>query len=266
MTCSSNTVEETTTSSTGRRFRGRNFTSLLAAFFFLALFVSGVVLYVTPRGRFAHWTGWRLLGLNKDQWQSVHVNASLIFLVIMVFHLVVNWRPFWTYCRSRLQKGIRISRELTATLVLGVFAIVASIVGLPPFGTIMEAEEAIKMSWEREVDRAPLPRVEDFSFEAYARPRDWNMDRRGGRGMGRGAGRGERRGTGQAWDQERGLGRATIDELAARAGIGVNRAIEILGRRGITASKDDNVRTLAGKYGLLPNDLLRMLEGERARR
>ena len=250
MICSSNTVEETTTGSTGRRFRGRNFTSLLAAFFFLALFVSGTVLYIAPKGRVAHWTGWRLLGLEKDQWQSVHVNASLIFLVIMVFHLVVNWRPFWTYCRSRLRKGIRISSELTATLVLGVFAVVASIIGLPPFGTIMVAEEEIKAVWEREVDRAPVPHAEDFSFDDYKKLRDGSGGRRG------------RRGTGQAWGQRRGLGRATVEDLAARAGIGVDRAIEILGRRGITATSGDNVRALASKHGLLPSDLLRMLERE----
>lgn len=262
MICSSNTVEETTTGSTGRRFRGRNFTSLLAAFFFLALFVSGVVLYVAPKGRVAHWTGWRLLGLEKDQWQSVHVNASLIFLVIMVFHLVVNWRPFWTYCRSRLQKRIRISRELTATLVLGVFAIVAAIIGLPPFGTIMEAEKEIKAAWEHEVNRAPVPHAEDLYLEDYAEPRDGSMGRRWRRGTGRGADRGERRRTEQIWGQRRGLGHATVDELAARAGIGVDRAIEILGRRGITATRGDNVRALAGKHRLLPNDLLWMLESE----
>lgn len=296
------------TGSTGRRFRGRNFTSLLATLFFLALFVSGVVLYVAPKGRVAHWMAWRLLGLDKDQWQSVHVNASLIFLIVMIFHLVINWRSFWKYCRSRLQKGIRISSELTAALVLGVVVVAASITGLPPFGTIMEVEEEIKASWEHEVERGPIPHAEDLSLEDFARaigmpldealaalrahgipvgdpqenlrslakrssvapsdihailvPRGGSGDRRGGQGTGQGTGRGGGQGAGQGGGQGRGLGRATLEQLAARAGIGVDRAIEILGQRGIPASPGDNARALAGRHGLQPTDLLRMLEGE----
>jgi hypothetical protein len=47
------------------RFQLRGFVSLLLTLFFLALSFSGVMLYLTPRGRVANWTGWSMLGLEK---------------------------------------------------------------------------------------------------------------------------------------------------------------------------------------------------------
>jgi len=50
-----------------RRFNVRGFTSLTLTLAFLVMLISGIVLYVTPRGRTANWTGWTMLGLEKDQ-------------------------------------------------------------------------------------------------------------------------------------------------------------------------------------------------------
>jgi hypothetical protein len=44
----------------------KGFTSLLLAVAFLMLGFSGVILYLTPRGRVANWTGWTMLGLDQQ--------------------------------------------------------------------------------------------------------------------------------------------------------------------------------------------------------
>ena len=69
------------------KFHFRGFVSLFLMLAFLVLSVSGVVLYVTPRGRVANWTGWTMLSLEKQTWQSVHVGIALLFLVGAVLHL-----------------------------------------------------------------------------------------------------------------------------------------------------------------------------------
>ena len=50
-----------------RRFNWRGFASLATGFAFLIMIVSGVVLYVAPRGRVANWTDWTVMGLGKEE-------------------------------------------------------------------------------------------------------------------------------------------------------------------------------------------------------
>ena len=55
---------------------------------FLMLILSGTMLYVSPPGRVAHWTGWTLLGGSKEQWGAVHSLMALVFLIGGLFHLL----------------------------------------------------------------------------------------------------------------------------------------------------------------------------------
>ncbi len=82
------------------RFRAKGFTSLLLACTFLVVAVSGVILFMTPRGRVANWTGWTMAGLDKHEWAALHINTCLVFLAVALGHLLLNWRLFWSYIRS----------------------------------------------------------------------------------------------------------------------------------------------------------------------
>ena len=74
------------------KFQSKGFTSLLLAVALPILGFSGIILYVTPRGRIANWTGWTMLGLGKQGWQAVHINVALLFLIVACIHLYLNWR------------------------------------------------------------------------------------------------------------------------------------------------------------------------------
>ena len=63
-----------------KRFSAKGFTSLLLTCSFLVLAVSGIILFMTPKGRDAHWTNWTMLGLGKEGWGAVHINNSILFL------------------------------------------------------------------------------------------------------------------------------------------------------------------------------------------
>ena len=84
-------------SSSEKPFRLRNFISLLITFSGLVMIVSGLVLYVVPEGRVAYWTNWKLFGLTKTAWGSVHTNLSFVFFIALFFHLYYNWRVLKAY-------------------------------------------------------------------------------------------------------------------------------------------------------------------------
>jgi len=92
------------------KFHWKVFVSFYVVFSFLALAVSGIVLYVAPPGRVANWSVWQLLLLSKAQWQAVHTIVALAFLVAAGFHIYFNWKVLVAYVKSKLQAGIRMKR------------------------------------------------------------------------------------------------------------------------------------------------------------
>jgi hypothetical protein len=84
------------------KFQTRKFTSLTLALGSLVLGASGVVLFSAPKGRVAHWTNWTLLGVTKDDWQAIHINIALLFLVVSGFHLYFTGRGSGVTSRRKL--------------------------------------------------------------------------------------------------------------------------------------------------------------------
>jgi hypothetical protein len=142
------------------KFHWKVFVSFYVVFSFLALAVSGIVLYVAPPGRIANWSVWRLLLLSKAQWQAVHTIVALAFLVAAGFHIYFNWKVLVAYLKSKLQAGIRMKRELAAASLTGAAILAVSITGVPPFGTVMDVGEEIKNSWSTTSSEPPIPHAE----------------------------------------------------------------------------------------------------------
>jgi len=76
-----------------RPFQWRALISVLVALCFLMLAVTGMVLFISPPGRVANWTNWSVLGLRKSEWGGIHIWFGLLFLMVSVWHLVLDWRP-----------------------------------------------------------------------------------------------------------------------------------------------------------------------------
>jgi len=150
------------------RFQTKGFTSLLLTLTFVALAFSGVILYVTPRGRVANWTGWTLLGLEKGQWQSVHTNIAILFVLAAVLHLILNWSMLWGYIKKKGVFAVNMKLEmLLAALVAGV-VLAGSVLGWPPFSSVMALNYQIKDYWEQEPVTSPAPHAEEFTLERLA--------------------------------------------------------------------------------------------------
>lgn len=160
--------QETTNSRPGRRFSLRGFTSLLLSLAFLSMLVSGTMLFLTPRGRTANWTDWTLVGLDKHQWGSVHVNNSIVFVAIAIVHLLLNWSVLARYIKKKTSTGLNMKKELALATVLAGVCIVGPIWNLPPFSNLMGLNEDIKDYWDENAQEAPVPHAEEFSLTELA--------------------------------------------------------------------------------------------------
>ncbi|MCB1124707.1 MAG: DUF4405 domain-containing protein [Verrucomicrobiae bacterium] len=127
---------------------------------FLALAISGVILFIAPPGRVANWTDWSIAGLTKHVWTGLHVWFATLFLVMTGVHLFYNWRPMMSYLKKRRGQtsGIRVEWLSSAVMAIVLFAGVTF--ALPPFINYIDWQESIKESWEEPTTRAPIPHAE----------------------------------------------------------------------------------------------------------
>jgi len=124
----------------------RKWIDLFLFYFSLILVISGVVLYIMPHGRVAYFTGWTFLGLDKDQWDGLHIISGLVIGVVAVIHTIINWKPLKNYLFKR--------ESLLALGITGV-VIAGTITNFPPFKWVFQLEESIKNSWD--VNRYQIP-------------------------------------------------------------------------------------------------------------
>lgn len=138
-------------------FQKRAFTSLLLTFVSLAATISGVVLYFSPRGRYANWNGWAPGGLTREEWISLHINTCLFLLVVASIHLVLNWRTFYGYIKRQLGQGQLLHFEMATALLATSVLLVATYANLPPFSTVTAWRYHIKNLWEQQpTNQQPL--------------------------------------------------------------------------------------------------------------
>ena len=82
-------------------------------------------MYLRPEGSVARWSGWRLLGLDKRDWEGVHITLAATFALLALLHIILNWKPLLGYLRARTSRLYRPGRELAvaALLVLVLFGL-----------------------------------------------------------------------------------------------------------------------------------------------
>ncbi len=157
-----------TDSLTPRKFKLKGFTSLLLTFSFLVIGFTGVMLYFTPKGRVAHWTGWTMLGLDKDQWSAIHMTGGLLFLIVSSVHLYLNWGIFWSYLKKKAAAGIHLKWELVAAMLIVAVVVTGTLSEVPPFSSVIKLNDQVKVYWAGLAPKAPIPHAEDLTLEAFA--------------------------------------------------------------------------------------------------
>jgi len=93
---------------------------------------SSLVLFIAPQWNVAYWTGWRVLGMGKADWSSLHMNLGFVVLCAALLHIYLNWEHITKYVKSRAKQALTPSWELAFALVLTVAVIAGSNMGLPP--------------------------------------------------------------------------------------------------------------------------------------
>ncbi len=129
-------------------FYTRGFTVFVLIFSALALTISGIVLYIAPPGRYTKWVDWRVLSISKDGWEAIHINFSLLFVILLGLHIYYNWRVLKGYLRRGVAWTVRYRWELLAATLVTAVVLAGSLLEWPVFGDIVAFGEEIKAQIE----------------------------------------------------------------------------------------------------------------------
>ena len=130
--------------------RVRRFISATLFLSFLVAVVSGVLLYLRPEGSLARWAGWSAIGLDKKQWEAVHIVFVLLLLGASLAHIAFNWKPLISSLfpkapasSSTARRGL-IGVEWLGAGVLVALALWATLGPHPPVTSLIAMRTALK--------------------------------------------------------------------------------------------------------------------------
>lgn len=147
----------------------RGLVSFLVFGGFLVMTLTGLVLYVVPPGRVANWIDWRLLNLSKEQWADIHITFSLMFVIAGVIHLFYNWKPFLHYLGTRFKGHLQMRWEGAATVAVLALMVAGTLAPWPPFTQILAFNELLRESWSTGADaEPPFGHAEEVTLKSLA--------------------------------------------------------------------------------------------------
>ena len=264
------------------KFSWRAFISFGLTYSFIIIFLTGVVLYMSPAGRYAHWVNWKILGLTKEGWQALHTVFSYTFVILSIFHLfTINWKAFLSYLKTKKQSGLNKKREFYISTVLVLTFFLGIVYSVPPFKSVMDFGEYLTASWEQAEEEPPIPHAELLTLAELAEQMKLSSVDQVTRKLTLHEIKFEdasqtlqelaiinnttpmeiynqiskKSGTEQ---QGSGIGKKTLEIFAAEVGKTTDDVLKILNENGIEAEKDQTLREIGDQNNIPPRDIFEL--------
>ena len=272
-----------------KKFSWRGWTTFVVTISFIVDTISGVILYIAPPGRIAHWTNWTVWGLDKEEWEAIHTIFGYVLLIIVGIHLYYNWKIFWNFIWSKVRKALNLKWELITATVLCLFLFLGTLWNIPPFSSTMDLGEHFKQSWEEAKVEIPIAHAELLSLQEFAEKIKVPVDQilralksRGYKVMNVQQTLGDvakenRTSPDKLYEaiksegvkpavpatiEGTGMGKKTLNAICSEKGISLEEVLARLKQKGIEANPNDKLKDVASKLGKTPMEIFAIIEGK----
>ncbi len=155
----------------------RRVTSLVLLIDFLLMTTTFIVLYIVPAGRIANWADWRLWGLSKDQWSAIHTNLGTLFLIAIIFHIYVNWKPIIKYLKNKKNDLTFINKDSIIALIITIVVILGTYYKTPPLSSFLNYSASIKDHAAITLGDPPYGHAELSSLKTFVKKVNINLEK-----------------------------------------------------------------------------------------
>lgn len=280
-----------------KKFHKRGFVSQFTALSFLAMTITGIVLYIVPQGRVAYWTDWKLIGLTKTDWTNLHTVSWFLFMIAGSFHIYYNWKALMNYLFSKAAAAVSFKRELAISVLIFCFVLLSGMFQIPPLKYIIDLNDYIKKSWVKSPEyEPPFGHAEELSLKTFSKKMKIDlqlameelknkgfvveketdslkkiaqMNKTNPMNIYIAIKKLEQKEieTGIVYTPElveekfagTGIGRKTLAQVCAENNIDLTLAKKKLSEKGIIAKEGETMKEIASRYDKLPMDILKLI-------
>lgn len=147
----------------------RKTTSLTTLVSFILLLLSSIILYVTPQGKIAFWANWKMLGLNKEQWEALHTNLGFLFIVAGITHTVLNWKSIIAYLKNKSQQFKIFTADFNLALGITLIITLLTLLELPPIIGIRNFNNDLKAAAAKKYGKPPYSHAEASPLNSFCK-------------------------------------------------------------------------------------------------
>jgi hypothetical protein len=144
----------------------QRFVSLSAGLSFIIIFISSGVLYFIPDRKVTAWTDWSFLGLDKQQWDNLHINLGIFFLVMIVWHIYFNWKPIKNYLKVKKELKI-FTKEFNVALIWTTIFTVGTITMTIPLSILVNLGNGVKAINSLDDGNPPFGYAEESTLKDF---------------------------------------------------------------------------------------------------
>jgi hypothetical protein len=257
--------------------------SLTLSFSFLVMSLTGIMLFIVPKGKVAYWANWKMFGLTKTQYADIHITSMILFIVITVWHIYNNLKPLISYLKNTTKQITFFKKELLIALLLNALFVAGALMAFQPFKTVLDINEGIKTYWEKQYGSPPFGHAEESSFKAFSQQIGIDFDKATALLKEKGITVENNKQTLQQIAEQNGisakdiyesikpqqsktgsevtsLGRRSLEELAGMEMIDLEMSLQFLQKQGFDATPESKVREAANALGLTPYTLFEQLK------
>jgi hypothetical protein len=153
----------------------RSLASLILVLSGIVVIVTSIVLLTGPPTHVAQFSDWKLVGLTKCQWNAVHVMTGLLFLVVSIVHVFLNWKPILSYLKCSGWRYSRFSAPVFVSFLITMYVGVGALIGLPPMRQIINWLRITKVEYVRLYGVPPYGPAEKASIKDLSSYMGWDL-------------------------------------------------------------------------------------------
>jgi len=140
--------------------------SLSLGLTFIVMLLSSGVLYFIPDRGVTAWSAWSFLGLDKQQWDNLHINLGLLFLIFLVWHIYYNWKPIKNYLKEK-KEWVVFTKEFNFSVVLVSLFMIGTIWMILPFSFFVNIGNGIKAINAKNAGTPPFAYAEQATLRDF---------------------------------------------------------------------------------------------------
>lgn len=150
----------------------RKITSLTLGFSFLIMTYTGIMLFLAPQGKIAHWSNWELLGLTKTQYGDIHITSMFVMIIFGVLHIYYNWKAIVSYLKDKTKKVSFTKQEFIIALSINIIFVFGTLNLVQPFQAILDLNDGAKKYWVEVYGKPPFSHAEDVTLKKLCKRMD----------------------------------------------------------------------------------------------